>query len=269
MDLYSPNPLLDSPFGPTDIEWLYRQQDVDGASLSSRLQQLAPVSLTNGRDGARRRRLFSLDFWDLNNFSWTPDNPVQTSFTYNALTQQYTQLLSPAPAFPNNSRFAASASARASFVGLNAPTPALAHRDKKINLNYPLPVSNDPNEPVRQKWINDAYQLAKAILPPLAVDTPEELAGLSQYIINIIDFRDPDGTMTHWINPDVLIAGVAVPTALTPLTPVPVTSLPPVSLVFAGSLTPQPPAAGNLAVRGQTREPRSFRSTSGAWNLTR
>ena len=84
-------------------------------------------------------------------------------------------------------------------------TPPLAHRDKKINLNYPLPVSNDPDEPIRQKWITDTYQLLKSVLPPLAVDTPEELAQLSQFVINIIDFRDPDCTMTHWQNPDVLL----------------------------------------------------------------
>ena len=40
MNLYQPNPLNDSPFGPGDLEWLYRQQDVDGATLSSRLLQL-------------------------------------------------------------------------------------------------------------------------------------------------------------------------------------------------------------------------------------
>ena len=38
LNLYTPNALLDSPFGPADLEWLYRQQDVDGASLTSRLQ---------------------------------------------------------------------------------------------------------------------------------------------------------------------------------------------------------------------------------------
>ncbi len=47
-------------------------------------------------------------------------------------------------------------------------------------------------------------------LPPKAVDTAEELAQLSQYVINIVDFRDPDCTMTHWVNPDVVIAGVPV-----------------------------------------------------------
>ncbi len=58
MNLYVPNPLLDSPYGPTDLEWLYRQQDVDGAELTSRLSQLAPVSFSNTIDGQRRRRLF-------------------------------------------------------------------------------------------------------------------------------------------------------------------------------------------------------------------
>ena len=71
---------VDSPFGPGDLEWLYRQQDVDGATLSSRLSQLAPASFTNGFDGARRRRLFALDSWDMNSFSWTNDNPVQPTF---------------------------------------------------------------------------------------------------------------------------------------------------------------------------------------------
>ena len=32
MNLYAPNPLLDSPYGPSDLEWLYRQADVDGVN---------------------------------------------------------------------------------------------------------------------------------------------------------------------------------------------------------------------------------------------
>ena len=199
MNLYVPNAQLDSPFGYGDLEWLYRQQDVDGSSLVSRLAQLAPVSFSNPVDGQRRRRLYALDSWETNNFVWTNDNPGNV--------------------FPNNGSFTATQDA--SFLQLSAnlgllpangiptptqpglPTPSLAHRDKKINLNYPLPVSNDPNEAVRQKWITDTYYTLKAILPPKAVDTPEELAQLSQFVINIIDFRDPDATMTHWVNPDV------------------------------------------------------------------
>src|SRR5262249_53133954 len=105
-----------------------------------------------------------------------------------------------------------------SFPNLNLPAPPLAHRDKKINLNYPLPVSNDPNEPVRQKWISDTYYLLKNVLPPRAVATAEELAQLSQFVINIIDFRDPHATMTHWVNPDVILtpsAAAANPPTLT------------------------------------------------------
>ncbi len=242
MNIYYPNPLYDSQFGTGDIEWLYRKQDVDGATLSSRLSQLAPVSFMNGVDGARRRRLFALDSMDLNTFSWTNDNPVQPTLTLNPATGNVTQVL--APVFPTNSRLTTNTNGGflaasplttaglglAGFAGLL--TPGLAQRDKKINLNYPLPVSNDPNETVRQKWINDTYQLLKSILPPLAVDTPEELAQLSQYVINIVDFRDTDSTMTHWVNPDVSIYGVPVNTLGTGALAVPTTA---VTLVFSNA----------------------------------
>jgi large repetitive protein len=240
MNYYNPNPLYDSPFGPADLEWLYRQQDVDGAALSSRLSELAAVSLTNGFDGSRRRRLFALDSWETNNFTWTNDNPVQPTFLLDTTTGNLVQTL--APVFPTNSRFAAGQSVGFSYypnvlltpnqyllTPQPVPSPGLGNRDKKINLNYPLPVSNDPNEPVRQKWINETYYLLKAILPPKAVDTAEELAQLSQYVINIVDFRDTDCTMTHWQNPDVAIAGVPVAGATVA---VPTTA---VTLVFAGA----------------------------------
>jgi len=204
MNLYVPNALLDSPFGYGDLEWLYRQQDVDGGSLVSRLAQLAPVSFSNPVDGLRRRRLFALDSWEMNNFAWTNDNPGGSAFAYNARFTQnadagFTTLNVPAVTNANIATLPNLTNAAPS------PTPSLAQRDKKINLNYPLPVSNDPNEPVRQKWISDTYQTLKAILPPRAVDTAEELAQLSQYVINIIDFRDTDATMTHWTNPDVYL----------------------------------------------------------------
>ena len=77
MNLYVPNPLADSPFGPADLEWLYRQQDVDGSSLVSRLAQLAPVSFTNPIDGQRRRRLFATDSWEMNNFRLGQRQPGQ------------------------------------------------------------------------------------------------------------------------------------------------------------------------------------------------
>ncbi len=189
LNLYRSNALLDSRYGPSDLEWLYRSQDIDGASLSSRLASLAPISFTNTIDGLGRRRQFALESWESNQFVWANDNPQN--------------------AFPFNSRFAPTASpsfALASVLsGSYVAAPALAQRDRKINLNCPLPVSNDPDEAIRRKWITETYQLLKWVLPPRAVDTPEELAQLSQFVINIIDFRDPDCTMTHWQNPDVLL----------------------------------------------------------------
>ena len=212
MNLYRPDPLLDSAYGPADLEWLYRQQDVDGSSLVSRLQYLAPVSFTNTIDGQRRRRLFSLDSWELNNFVWTNDNPGNV-FPNNSnfpMVNPSPPLIDPSTGAPinvTNASFASLSAITTKNTGTSTifPTPSLAQRDKKINLNYPLPVSNDPDEPIRQKWISETYQLLKAILPPRAVDTPEELAQLSQFVINIIDFRDPDCTMTHWQNPEVLL----------------------------------------------------------------
>jgi len=220
MNLYVLNAQLDTPFGYGDLEWLYRQQDVDGGSLTSRLAQLAPISFSNPVDGQRRRRLFALDSWEMNNFAWTNDNPPPAPpatiapFAYNSRFTQnadagFTTLNVPASTNPNIlppiSTPALPNPTYPPYYPFPAPAPSLAQRDKKINLNYPLPVSNDCNEPVRQKWISDTYQTLKAILPPRAVDTAEELAQLSQFVINIIDFRDTDATMTHWTNPDVFL----------------------------------------------------------------
>ena len=170
MNLYQPNAQLDSPFGYGDLEWLYRQQDVDGASLTSRLAQLAPISFTNSVDGQRRRRLYALDSWEMNNFAWTNDNPLALwpLGPYPPATAPPVPLQSTLPGFYHpfalNSRFSFNdtpppSPQNASFyqLGLNQvpsnsvfPAPTVVHRDKKINLNYPLPVSNDPNEAVRR-----------------------------------------------------------------------------------------------------------------------
>ena len=215
MQLYQGSP-YDSPFGPNDLEWLYRKQDSDGQYLQSRLSSLAPISFTNGVDDLRRRRLFALDAWETTNFVWAYDNPGG---------------LGPNGAFPGNNRFGYGTPPNqtmplpASFQALSycAPisvtagsqpiqtngqiiqTPPLAHRDRKIDLNYPLPLSNNPDEPVRQKWIDNAYDFLKYALPPGATDTPQELSQLSQYLINVIDFRDPDATCTHYRNPDLFL----------------------------------------------------------------
>ena len=174
MNLYQPNPLLDSPLRPQRPGMALPPARRRRASLTSRLSQLAPVSFTNTIDGQRRRRLVRRSIAGRRT---TSSGPTTT----------------PRRAFANNSPVHPDAERQLPRPELNrAAHPSLAQRDKKINLNYPLPVSNDPNEPIRQKWISDTYQLLKVILPPDSVDTPEELAQLSQFVINIIDFRDPD-----------------------------------------------------------------------------
>jgi hypothetical protein len=281
MNLYSPS-LLDMPYGPSDLEWLYRKQDIDGAFLNSRLAQLAPVSFLNPADGSTRRRLFSTDSWETINFAYSTDNPGGAfpwnsrfnaignagldKINYNtdpsvhpyqnapvpgagvviyqngvvpggAVSDNTTQYLRdvlryppsvygvlPYPFIPTTSATAPRQSQLPPIV-----TPALAHRDRKINLNYPLPISNDPAEPVRQKMVREMYQLFKAILPPQAIDTPQELAALSQYAVNIVDFRDPDCSATRFVNTDLIV------------TPATATTLP--VLGFADRLVPTSTAA--------------------------
>ena len=192
----------DRAFGPSDLQWLYRFQDVDGQSLQSRLATLAPISFLNPLDGPRRRRMFALDAFDPTTFAWS--NNSMAKLQANGAT--------------------------------NAFTPPIAHRDRRVNLNFPLPVSNSPLEPVRQKWIRESYSLLKLTLPPTAVDTPEELAQLSQYLVNLIDFRDPDATSTQFTNTDITV------------TPATATASPKIALATGG--TP-----GNLVQHGMEYSP--------------
>ncbi len=293
MNLYTSN-RFDMPYGPSDLEWLYRLQDVDGSTLSSRLSQLAPISFLNPADGLTRRRLFSTDSWEPTGIVYANDNPipyagvayntptfiaqVDQDFTYNSrfapvaspsfeimnqvaynantvaimanpITTEYlpnVTLPSISPShgtgfgavIPNSSYSTAlilptgvdtSTTDNNPFKSHQLPsvqtingvvvpsgnlsmlqvqTAPLAHRDRRINLNFPLPISHEPAEPVRQKWCRDTYQTLKAILPPAAVDTPEELAALSQFVVNIIDFRDPDCAMTRFVNTDLIVTDV-------------------------------------------------------------
>ncbi|QDV35898.1 hypothetical protein [Tautonia plasticadhaerens] len=209
MNLYQPDG-TDAPFGLTDLEWLYRSHDVDGDELDSRLAQLAPISFVEAADSLTRRRLFSVETWDRIDATFAHDNPDGVGNVFDtSLSAPYLSAGDPARA-PSarqqlaqvNARFAAGASASIDLLGLQ--TPNIHHRGRRINLNHPLPHSYDPYEPVRQKWISETYETLKLILPPQSIDTPHELAQLGQFVVNIIDFRDPDNTITIWENPDLL-----------------------------------------------------------------
>jgi large repetitive protein len=198
MDLFNPKP-YDAPFGFQDLEWLYRKHDTDGASLSSRLGALIPTAFN--QTDVTHSRLFSLESWENNSYVWSPDNPGNV--------------------FPQNHRFATGASASfdatvqgytVAGVKYTSPVtaPSVLHKGRKINLNFPFPpqvlstvVTQAALEPVRQKWITEVYYALKSIVPPKSIDTPEELAALSQFVINIVDFRDTDAVATQWTSPDV------------------------------------------------------------------
>src|SRR5205823_6225074 len=83
INFYRPN-RNDAPFGPTDLEWLYRSQDIDGTSLTSRLGDLAPISFNHPVEKLTRRRTFSVETWERNNFVFAHDNPDGVTFANNS-----------------------------------------------------------------------------------------------------------------------------------------------------------------------------------------
>ena len=232
-NLYQPS-RYDALFGPQDLEWLYRQHDVDGASLDSRLKYLAPISFNHPVDGQRRRRLFSLETWETNkyiartgvdagidgqnaNFGGplvnshgsvlaTPVAPI-----VNPTAAQQTSLPYYSRPFPPAGT---SYGDDGAGVGFAYGSPKLAGSGRRMNLNLPLPAQVIDNtktppvqacdETVRHRWILDAYLLCRAVLPNANNYTPEECVQLSQFLTNVIDFRDTDGVMTRFVNPEVI-----------------------------------------------------------------
>ena len=93
-----------------------RRRDRSRAGWLSSRRSASPT----GIDGLRRRRLFSLDTWDLNNFVWTNDNPAN--------------------AFPTNSRFTRRARCRLHATAtLASPAPASTPADQRRASTTPSP----------------------------------------------------------------------------------------------------------------------------------
>jgi hypothetical protein len=221
-NLYDPNDQFDEPFRASDLADLYLKGSTYDASsdpVRSRVANLfttaeamhvaakpnptyqntaeSPEVQNFKRWPVSPRKLFSNGVWDTNRFSWSPDNPGN-AFRGAAVAGW-------------NSNFEANQSASAPNLSFNVygnfvqfPTPSLALGDRRINLNFPLPAYDyqaAPStaryiEPTRQKWLCETYQLMLRVLPPKAVDTPLEKAQLAQFLVNVVDYRDPDGVMT-------------------------------------------------------------------------
>ena len=285
MNLYAPSrtrPI--QPFGPSDLEWLYRKHDVDGATLTSRLSEAGPGQPPQpGRrpdpppdcsppiPGNSTRFAYANDnphqyaavprtiepvscptpapclenirtrsstfgqlvrvhereqpglelpnlvpFLDTSNTSlrqprWRPSSsptrrlPPQSSgrATTSATSYQNSAYIQRArrprltilPHDPDrrpsktslfDQRLRSTAQVDPSTNGVvvpfgrdhqrgrpSIPSPRSRSRplrspigDRKINLNFPLPIANDPAEPVRQKWCRETYQTPQGDPPP-------------------------------------------------------------------------------------------------------
>lgn len=220
-NLYDTSDQFDSPFRATDLADFYLADSAfddtsSGNQIDSRIKKLAPEvfdyyatpqpnSATGatpevqqwGRWPVNPRKLFAHESWDTNRFSWSNDNPGGVFGAPGSVL--------------GNANFTANQSASSPNLSYNAvgnflqfPTPSIALGDRRINLNFPLPaydyqgVPSIPRyqEPTRLKWLRETYQLMLRVLPPKAVDTALEKAELAQFLVNVIDFRDPDGVMT-------------------------------------------------------------------------
>jgi large repetitive protein len=205
MDLYNKT-TYDSPFSPADQEWLSRHGDIDDAGLAQRLPNLLPQILAaNNARASIARNLFTVESWDLNTWA-APSTSMGLGFG----SPRVTSTLSDTSPL----RFANVAN-----------LPSLVHGSKRMNLNLPLPPSNRSDEPVRQKYVRELYQLFKCVLAPPdgASLTAVQLAAIGQFAVNVVDFRDPDATMTAFANYDLtyqpaITASTAVTSGGTPQT---------------------------------------------------
>ena len=253
-NLYDESDQFDSPFRASDLADLYLANstyDDSSDPISSRVVNLSgqgeafrvyskpdpthSAPLINesaelqqyNRWPVSPRKLFAHESWDTNRFSWANDNPGNAFGSPASLSGNANFLW-------NQSASSPTMSSNASGNLLQFPMPSVALGDRRINLNFPLPAYNYQNiynqvtptirryhEPTRQKWMRETYQLMLRVLPPKAVDTAIEKAQLAQFLVNVVDFRDPDGVMTQFstLDPNTGALGhglyqtIATPTA--------------------------------------------------------
>lgn len=182
------------------------------------------------------RKLFAHESWDTNRFSWSPDNPGGAFSGPDVASNNANFRPNQSASAPNLSTNLPNIFAPLNLLNhMQFPTPSLALGDRRINLNFPFPAYDyqsyhtNPTpavprfrEPTRLKWLRETYQLMLRVLPPKAVDTPLEKAQLAQFLVNVVDFRDPDGVMTLFTAVDPNTSGLGhglYQTIATPTTP--------------------------------------------------
>lgn len=188
----------DAIFGAADIEYLYRQYDIDTSSLTSRLFWLCP-SL---RPSAARiqRMMLAHEAWDLSRYNMFPLFKSATSANETEL----------AGSFAGNGRFntggLAAPSATSGSAGLVTSAtdpyvglPVEIAAGRRLNLNRGLfntvagytgvavTAAYDPRAVAR-----DIFILLRQLHP---TNDPNATHRMAQFAVNCVDFRDPDSVM--------------------------------------------------------------------------
>ena len=144
------------------------------------------MSFTNGLDGARRRRLFALDSWDLNNFSLDERQPGSADVQYERDDGNVTQTLA---AVPTNSRFTPGTNGGSQSAGLlrRRGWPSGTRRSTSIiRCRFPT----IPTSRCGRNGSTTRISFSSRCCRPRRWTRPRSWRQLSQYVINIVDFRD-------------------------------------------------------------------------------
>ena len=221
LDLYTSR-ANDGIFTPSDMEFLYRQFDVDSSSLFSRLRWLTP-SLVPSPDtaaAARRRMMTTTESWDLIRYNMFPltqgigvaPAPNETELVFyrqrgsgkfntvglkGASTTATTPGLVPEPTTQK-------------LLGLAPGLPVEIARGRRLNLNRgyfgtvlggspyyksAVPHSSTPANSDPRTVARDIYILLRQ-LHSVDVSDTEAIRQMAQFAVNVVDFRDPDQIMT-------------------------------------------------------------------------